>query len=35
MGLLRHMVRYLSYSILVGIAMGLRHMVRYLAASAL
>jgi hypothetical protein len=32
---LRYMVRYLSYSILVGIAMGLRHMVRYLAASAL
>ena len=32
---LRHMVRYLSYSSLVGIAMGLRHMVRYLAASAL
>jgi hypothetical protein len=32
---LRHMVRYLGYSILIGIAMGLRHMVRYLAASAL
>lgn len=32
---LRHIVRYLSYSNLVGIAMVLRHMVRYLAASAL
>ena len=32
---LRHMVLYLIYSILVGIAMGLRHMVRYLAAAAL
>ena len=32
---LRRMVLYLSYSILVGLAMGLRHMVRYLAASAL
>jgi hypothetical protein len=32
---LRHMVRYLSYSILLGLAMVLRHMVRYLAASAL
>jgi hypothetical protein len=32
---LRHMVRYLSYLSLLGIAMVLRHMVRYLAASAL
>ena len=31
---LRHMVRYLSYLSLLGIAMVLRHMVRYLAILA-
>jgi hypothetical protein len=32
---LRHMMRYLSYLSLVGIAMILRHMVRYLSSVAL
>jgi hypothetical protein len=32
---LQHMIRYLSYLSLLGIAMLLRHMVRYLSIAAL